>query len=99
MPDIEDEVITKNKLFELLTDTQKTVNQMQQTLNNGLKTGVERNSKNIHSLKSEVRTLCKNINMDVYEEKGVKKYKQRLGWYISGILSVVTVLSLLGVIG
>ena len=105
MSDDEEVVMTKTKLYDLIIEVQKTTNEIVTTLDNGLKTEVERNSENIQRLDNTVENLVKKLDKNDTETKTRSNIKDKMqnkaAWIVAilaGISNVIMALVAMGVV-
>ena len=91
-------IISRKRLYQMFNENSIKLNKIQQDLNNGLKKEVKKLSKEQPKIKTQISKLHNKIDNIRSEKAGREKHRDNLGWYLSVILSIITMLSLTGVI-
>jgi len=94
----QEEIISRKRLYQMFSKNYEKLNKIQQDLNNGLKKEVRKLSKEQPKIKTQISKLHNKIDNIRSEKAGRNKHRENLGWYLSVILSIITILSLTGVI-
>ncbi len=102
-------IIDSEKLYNMIEETQNTVNQILIELNNGLKSEVKRNTRSINKLTEHINTVTDRINAiegENKEQQGKKEGRSQVGekifkWggWVVAILSLLLAAIRTGVIG
>lgn len=94
--------ISNKKFFEMFMKLDSTVDEILQTLNNGLKTDVRRNSKEISKLKNKVGslddTISEKINTDNAKKEGRAYIREFIAYFLAALANLGLILSLLDII-
>ena len=91
-------IISRRRLYKMFNENFAKLNKIQQELNNGLKKEVKKLSEEQPKIKTQISKLHNKVDNIRSEKTGRKKHRENLGWYLSVILSIITILSLTGVI-